>query len=47
MAKKKAKRKKRAKEYEPKVSFTGSFGQIIRVAVGKGEQVKKELKSKK
>lgn len=43
----KKKPKKRAKKYDSKLSIDGTFGQVIRVAVGKKEEVKKERTAKK
>lgn len=39
--------KKRNKSYEPKLAIDATFGQIIRIAIGKKEEVKKELEQAK
>lgn len=42
----KTKPKKRAAKYEPKLAVKGTFGQLVRVAAGKKDEVKKELQKK-
>jgi len=40
-------KKKRQKHYDPKLSIDATFGQVIRIAVGKRDEVKKELEARK
>jgi hypothetical protein len=41
------KQKKRAKHYEEKLAINATFDQVIRVALGKKDEVKKELEQEK
>jgi hypothetical protein len=40
-------KKKRNKYYEPKLAIDATFGQVIRIAVGKKDEVAKELAQNK